>query len=637
MISRRALSSLVFFAASAAVFSGFPFAQLPWAHAQERPNILWLTSEDNGPELGCYGDSYANTPHIDALAERGVRFLHCWSNAPVCAPARTTLIAGVYPVSTGAQHMRSEAPFPPGLRTYPEALRAAGYYCVNPGKTDYNYAGLDKRIWDEPVPVARLAEMAAAGRPFMAVYNSTASHESQIRKRPHLAVHDPAGVRIPAYHPDTLESRQDWAQYYDKVSEMDVETGTRLREFEELGLLDSTIVFYFGDHGPGMPRSKRWPYNSGLRVPLIVFVPERFRDLAPDGYAPGGASRRLVGFVDFAPTVLSIAGVKPPDAMQGHAFMGAHPAPEQPYLYGFRGRMDERYDLVRTVRDERYQYIRNYNPHEIYGQFVSYMFETPTTRSWRELFDAGALDEAQSAFWRRKPAEELYDLHTDPDEVRNLAESPEHRAVVERLRAEERSWILRVRDLGFLPEGEIHARASGRTPWEMGQNDEDYPLKRIVTVAALAAAGSTDDDVAVLVLVEAMRDPDSAVRYWGAMGLLMREDRAVGMARESLLVALEDDSPYVRITAAEALARFGTAADLEICLDLLVTEADVVKTGLYRSMSALNAIDAIGNRAGSRLEAIRGLPRTGAGIPGKLDGYVGRLLDRILSGFSRFE
>ncbi len=633
MISRRALSSLILFTAGAVVFSGFPFHLPPSANAQERPNILWLTSEDNGPELGCYGDSYASTPHIDALAARGVRFLHCWSNAPVCAPARTTLIAGVYPVSTGAQHMRSEAPFPPGLQTYPEALRAAGYYCINPGKTDYNYVGLDKRIWDKPVPAARLAAMAAAGRPFMAVYNSTTSHESQIRKRPHAAVHDPAQVRIPAYHPDTPESRQDWAQYYDKVSEMDAETGARLQEFEELGLLDSTIVFYYGDHGSGMPRSKRWPYNSGLRAPLIVFVPEKFRELAPDGYAPGGESRRLVSFVDFAPAVLSIAGVKPPETMQGHAFMGAHPAPEQPYLYGFRDRMDERYDLVRTVRDERYQYIHNYNPHEIYGQFVSYMFETPTTRRWRELFDAGALNEAQSAFWRRKPAEELYDLDTDPDEVRNLAESPEHRAVLERLRTAQRAWVLRVRDLGFLPEGEIHARSAGRTPWEMGRNGEQYPLERILAAADLAAGGSAETGEAEPRLVEAMRDPDSAVRYWGALGLLMRGEGAVGMAQDILREALGDDSPYVRITAAEALARYGAVADLNACLDLLVSEADLDKTGLYRSMAALNAIDAMGDRAASRIEAIRGLPRTAAGIPGKLDGYVGRLLERILDRF----
>ena len=232
-------------------------------------------------------------------------------------------------------------------------------------------------------------------------------------------------MRLPAYHPDTPEVRHDWAQYYDKITEMDAIAGRHLQELEEAGLAEDTIVFFYGDNGSGMPRSKRWPYNSGLQVPLHRFTSRRSsKHLAPKDYKPGGPPDRLVGFVDFAPTLLSLAGVKAPDWMQGHAFLGSSTAPAPEYLHGLRGRMDERYDLVRSVRNERYVYIRNYMPHLIYGQYINYMFQTPTTRVWKQLYDEGKLKPPQTFFWEPKPAEELYDLQTDPDEVKNLVGSP---------------------------------------------------------------------------------------------------------------------------------------------------------------------------------------------------------------------
>lgn len=280
-----------------------------------RPNILWITSEDNGPHLGCYGDDYATTPNLDALAERSLLYRNCWSNAPVCAPARTTIISGVYPPATGSQHMRSMVPMPDFMRMYPQILRQAGYYCTNNSKEDYNLAKPDG-VWDESSRNAHWKNRQD-GQPFFAIFNHTISHESQLRKRPHKAVHDPAGVRVPAYHPDTPEVRQDWAQYYDKLTEMDRLVGRNLKELEEAGLADDTIVMYYGDHGSGMPRNKRWPYSSGLRVPLIVHIPEKFAHLRPDDYQAGGETGRLVSFVDLAPTLLSLAGIEPPGVDAG--------------------------------------------------------------------------------------------------------------------------------------------------------------------------------------------------------------------------------------------------------------------------------------------------------------------------------
>ena len=595
----------------------------------DRPNVLWITSEDNGPHLGCYGDDYADTPNLDRLAAKSVIYRHCWSTAPVCAPARTCLISGLYPPSTGSQHMRSLTRLPEGFGMYPQYLREAGYYCTNNSKEDYN---LEKpgQVWDDSSKNGHWKNRAE-GQPFFAIFNHTISHESQIRNRIGDAdrIHDPAQVRIPAYHPDKPEVRKDWAQYYDRLTMMDKLAGENLRELEEAGLADDTIIFYYGDHGSGMPRSKRWPYNSGLNVPLIVHIPEKFAHLRPDDYRPGGETERLVGFIDLAPTLLSLAGVEPPPHFQGHAFAGEYARPPQPFQFGFRGRMDERYDMVRTVGDGRYVYIRNYNPHEIYGQYIAYMFVTPTTRVWKQMFDEGRLNDAQSRFWQTKPPEELYDLTADPDEVNNLADSPGHVDVLERMRAANRAHLLRTRDLGFLPEGQIHSRSAGSTPYELGHDASKYPLEQIM---AVAEAASSLDPSRTPELISGLAHDDSTVRYWAAMGLLMRGRSAVAAAHDPLLDALEDPSDEVKIVAAEAIGRYGPASDdLAQALPVLLRRADVTKTGIFTAMAALNAIDALDRRARSVKDDVAALPKRSDLTPQRMGSYVGNLIGKILS------
>ncbi len=596
-------------------------------HQAPGPNILWITSEDNGPHLGCYGDRYATTPNLDRLAARGMIYQHAWSNAPVCAPARTAIISGMYPTSTGSEHMRSMTRLPAHMKMFPQLLREAGYYCTNNSKEDYNLEKTGK-VWDESSTKAHWKNRAP-GQPFFAVFNITVTHESQIRARPHKVVHDPAQVRVPAYHPDTPEVRQDWAQYHDKLTEMDTIAGRHLKELADAGLAEDTIVFYFGDHGPGLPRCKRSPYNSGLHVPLIVSIPatgRRHRQLASKDYQPGGKSERLVSFVDLAPTVLSLAGIQPPEYVQGHAFLGEFEAPPQPYVYGFRGRMDERYDLVRSVRDQRYVYLRNYLPHSIYGQHVAYMFQTPTTRVWKQLHDAAKLTPAQSHFWQPKPPEELYDLQNDPDEVRNLAGSAAHQDVLERLRSAHRQHVFKVRDVGFLPEDEIHSRSRGSTPYEIGHDDARYPLERIFRTAELAASLKPE---ATAELNQALRDPDAAVRYWAALGLLMRGKAGVGPLRQ----ALSDDAPSVRIVAAQALAQHGEAADLKRGLSTLLELATLQENSPYVVWQALNALDALDQKAEPVRQAIKALPREHPAIHARNRDYASRLIDKILVDF----
>ncbi len=597
------------------------FASYASLLAGKLPNILWLTSEDNGPHLGCYGDKYADTPNLDGLAARGMIYTRAISNAPVCAPARTTIISGMYPTSTGAEHMRSMTNLPKSFKMYPVYLRELGYYCTNNSKEDYNLAK-DGQVWNEGGRKATWANRPDKDQPFFAIHNFTISHESQIRKRPHQQVHDPRKVRIPAYHPDTPEVRQDWAQYYDKLSEMDKMVGEKLQLLEKQGLAEDTIIFYYGDHGSGMPRSKRWPYFSGINVPLIVHVPAKWKHLASSEYKVGGSSDRRVGFIDLAPTLLSIAGQKPPQHMQGHAFMGTEEAPAQEFGYGFRGRMDERYDMVRSVVGKKFIYIRNYMPHKSYGQHVSYMFQTPTTQVWKKMFDEGKLNESQSYFWKTKPPEELYDLDNDPDEVNNLAKSKKHADILMSMRRAHLDHINQIIDVGFLPEGEIHSRSAGSNPYDMARTDK-YPYKRIFLAADMASGLSP---WATKTLINYLRDKDSAIRYWGAMGLLMRGKKGLSITGKYLEKALHDDSPYVRVVAAEALGKFGNQDQVTQAVNTLGQIADPVKNGCFPSMLAMNAIDHLDEKAKSLLPIIETMPQVPEGVDKRFQGYVGRLV-----------
>ncbi|MBX3748160.1 MAG: sulfatase-like hydrolase/transferase [Verrucomicrobiae bacterium] len=593
------------------------------AMAVERPNILWLTWEDAGPQLGAYGDAYATTPNLDALASRGMRYRRVWSTAPVCAPARTAIISGMYPASIGAEHMRSDVPMRAGTRMYPELLREAGYHCSNNSKEDYNLRK-PPGVWDESSPRAHWRNRAP-GQPFFAIFNYTESHESQTRRRPHTIVHDPARAPVPPYQPDEPEVREGWAQYYDQVSVVDRRVKAALDELEEAGLAGDTIVFAYADHGPGLPRGKRMACDSGLRVPLIVHFPERWRHLAPREYAVGGESPRLVGFVDLAPTVLSLAGVRPPDWMQGRAFAGPHQTRPPGWLFGSRARMDERIDLVRAATDGRYVYVRNYLPHLPHGQRVAYLFQTPMTQAWHRRFEEGTLSPIQRAFWEPRAPEELYDLESDPHETVNLAESGPHRSVLERFRRVHRRQVLSIGDLGFLPEAEMLARTGEGSPGDLVAAGR-YDVWTVFRAAELAAGRGME---AVSRLRRMTGHGDSAVRYWAATGLHLRGVEAVRAGREALRGLLGDGSGSVRVAAAEALAWHGDATDRAEAIRVLAQDSDLGRSEYLVAVAALNALDRLKDREALPLEALRALPTRPEGVSGRMSDYVERLLERV--------
>ncbi|MFV1996063.1 MAG: sulfatase, partial [Verrucomicrobiales bacterium] len=399
-------------------FFTFLFAFVLVAPAADKPNILWITSEDNNVTwLGCYGNPQADTPVLDKLAAEGFRYTNCFANAPVCAPSRSTWITGVNAVSMGTHPMRSRYEIPHDrIKYYPDYLVAAGYFVSNHTKTDYNIGGRDdKECWDSRERFAwRERE---PGQPFFCVINHTESHESKAFGDVTNTTFDPAKVKLAAYHPDIEPIRQNYAHYHDAVKKMDTRIGEVLAQLEEDGLAQDTIVVYCSDHGGVLPRSKRFLFDSGIHAPLIVRIPEKFKHLWPAA-KPGDSVDRLVSFLDMPKTWLSLAGAEVPSIMQGRIFLGADKEQERDFHVAFRGRMDERYDNVRAVRGKRFLYIRNYMPFAPWGQHLNYLWKMVATQAWEEHYLAGKTDAVTGRFFGVKPyTEELYDTRGDPYNV----------------------------------------------------------------------------------------------------------------------------------------------------------------------------------------------------------------------------
>ncbi len=543
------------------------------------PNIVWLVSEDNSPILGCYGDDFAVTPNLDRMASQGVRYTRAFANAPVCAPARSTIITGCYASSLGTLPMRSTNPIPEKIRFLPEYLRDAGYYCTNCAKEDYNTVR-EFKGWHESSQEASYRNRPG-GAPFFHVQNFGVSHESSLHQWVPVEElnHDPAEVKLPPYHPDTPEMRHDWAQYYDKVSELDRQIGEFLEQLEKDGLAENTIVFYYSDHGGVVGRSKRYIYETGTRVPLIIHFPEKYRHLAP---APAGSTEeRIVSFVDLAPTLLSLAGIEVPSYMQGKAFLGEQMTEGPEYAFLYRGRMDERIDMSRAVRDDRFRYIRNYMPWRPALQKLEYLWRAPSMASWEEAYQAGECNEVQSRFFEPRPVEELYDAVSDPWEVSNLAGNPEYNEVLERMRKALDTKMLETIDSGFISEGQLLRKAAETTVYDFLRSDE-YSQENAASAARMAVSAGPSD---LGKLSGLLRHPDSAVRYWGAAGILRLGEDAVSIMPEIEKLA-QDECLDTRSVAAEILYYSGKKEKaLEIIRGVL-EEGNTMEV-----VYALNALD----------------------------------------------
>jgi len=553
-----------------------------FAKKKDRPNILWLVSEDNSASfISCYGNKQATTPNIDKLAAQGIRYTNAFANAPVCAPMRHSIITGMYASTTGCHNMRSTYPVPNEFKFFPQYLREAGYYCTNNDKEDYNTIK-PENVWDESSNTAHFKNRKS-GQPFFAIFNTNTSHEHKIhldRKIPKDELqHDPNSLELAPYHPDLPEIRHTYATYYDYITKMDAEIGKAVKKLEDAGLADDTIVFYYSDHGGVLPGSKRFINEPGTRIPFIVQFPEKYKHLAL-GKA-GLDSDRIITLVDLAPTLFSLIGIDIPKRFQGNAFLGNAKSNDPGYAYFFRNRMDERYDMMRAVRDKKYRYIRNYQPNRKYGQHLWYLWRSEATRAWQKHYEDGNCNEIQSRFWETKVPEELYDCENDPHNINNLAKDPKYKEVLDRLREENKKQVRRNQDAGFLPEGMMIEFAKDSTIYEMKQT---LPMDRIIETAETA---TIMDEKQIPELIKRLSDSEPAVRYWAAYGCAVLPEKSKS-ALPKLKELMKDEFDDVRIAACEALCRMGYKKK---SLNLLVQEMENDNPKIQ--LHALNVLDAL--------------------------------------------
>ncbi|MDC0264556.1 sulfatase-like hydrolase/transferase [Verrucomicrobia bacterium] len=531
------------------------------AAASNRPNILWLSCEDISPTIACYGDPHAITPHLDRLASEGVLYTHAFTTAGVCAPCRSGIITGMYQSSIGTHHMRSNAKLPPQIMPFPVYLQRNGYYCTNNGKQDYQFDA-PSDTWSASGKKAHWRNRRNAEQPFFSVFNYNGCHESGIANddkyqsvtkdlQPEQRQEPENLTTLPPYYPDNAVTREDWKRNYEVITAMDAWAGKILEELYDDGLEKNTIVFFWSDHGVGLPRAKRWLYDSGTHIPLIIRMPEAYRKHYQ--IKPGTTSEQLISSVDFCPTVMNLAGIPIPGHIQGQPFLGKQiPAPRQ-FVFGARDRMDERYDIIRMVRDKRFKYIRNYEPLKTFYQYMNTPEKGATMKELRRLHNTGnLLPFANAYFSPRKPNEELYDCNADPHELNNLADNPAFKRELIRLRRAQLTWVRETKDLGLIPEAVI-ARLEetiGNRYAILRQEGGDTLASHIAQTAVLASSGVE----AIEGLTTAIQASHPAIRYWALTGL-----GNIGVKAVSKLALVEkhlsDASPAVALAAARALCR----------------------------------------------------------------------------------
>lgn len=526
----------------------------------QKPNVLWVTIEDTSPLfIGCYGNADARTPVIDRLAREGVRFTNAFSTGTVCAPSRCTIITGVRTYELGTGHHRSEFPLPDFVKGFPYYLRQQGYYVTNNNKTDYNIAHQDafiRETWSERSLKAGWWGRQP-GQPFFAVVNFEDSHQSRTMTHPYpwyeehvlaaLAPEDRTGeddFEMPPFFRDSPTMRKQLARVYNSITLTDKKIGALLERLTADGLMDSTIIFFFGDHGQGIPRAKTNGINLGYRVPFIIWFPPVYRHLSPWG--TGAVSDELISFEDLAPTMIGLAGGQVPEHMKGRMLLGTKRSPAPSRLFLSSDRADNGIDMVRSITDGRYLYSRNYMPYMPQMRYIRYMEIADIKKVMREDFAANHLDALQASLFEPRPAEYLFDLRNDTWETRNLIEDPSIKDVLTEMRRALDNNILAARDIMFLPEYEMK-RLDKVTPYVFRQKEADYPLEAIYPAASLS--GQHGVKIARQ-QARLLKSENSVVRYWAVTGLRSQPGEVLEPFKADIVRAMSDPYPPVVVTAA---------------------------------------------------------------------------------------
>ena len=555
----------------------------PTAPQMSRPNIVWLVSEDNSVHyLKMYSEHGADTPHIAAMASQGLTFNHAFSNAPVCSVARTTLATGCYGPRIGTQfHRRSvEVPMPDGLKMFPESLNEAGYYTANNNKTDYN-ATAGKNVWNDSSKKATWRNRET-GQPFFYMQSFPICHESSLhftakQMASEKTEHDPNHVFVAPYHPATPTFRYTYARYLDRMTQMDEQVGAVVEDLTKDGLLEDTFIFYFGDHGGVLPRGKGYAYESGLHVPFVVRIPEKWQHMIDR--EPGSRVNGFVSFIDFGPTVLNLAGVTVPSQVDGQPFLGPGVTHDDvdahDEAFGYADRFDEKYDLVRTLRKGRYEYVRNFQPFNFDGLQNNYRYNMLAYQEWRTSYQAGKLNAVQRHFFEARPAEQLFDIESDPYETKNLANDPQFADVLLDMRNRLTSRVKSMPDLSLYPES-ILAEEAFKNPVNFGQ-DHKAEIAQLVDVANLSLVPFNE---ARSGMESALGSPDAMTRYWALIVCSSQGAAAREFVPAAQKLATDDSNGLVQVRAAEFLGLIGAADPQPAIMDALKKSTSAIEAGL---------------------------------------------------------
>ncbi|QZT35863.1 sulfatase-like hydrolase/transferase [Halosquirtibacter xylanolyticus] len=526
----------------------------------DRPNIVWIVSEDNSAHfMNLYASNGVATPNIEKLANKGILFENAYSMAPVCSAARSAIISGCNNVRTGTQFHRAsqDVPLPHGVEFYSKLLQDAGYYTANNSKEDYNYKTTDKG-WNESSRKASYRNRKE-GQPFFQVWNFGTTHESCLHFDPKEVTTKPTNINpdtitVFPYHPNTKLFRYTYARYYDQIQKMDKQVGEKVKQLKEDGLLSNTIIFYYGDNGGILPRSKGYAYDNGTKVPMVVYLPKKYQHLFPTELP--NRSKAMVNFTDLAPTLLSITGCKIPNELDGKPFLGKSVTKEdlnsRDEVFSFADRFDEKSDMVRTIRIGNYEYIRSYQPFYIDGQYNMYRYKQATYREWYNLYRDGELTAQQSAFFKDRPAEMLFDLSKDPHEIKNLSSDPHYRDILSKMRSKMIQKEQDLNDLSFFPESYLQKVAfSDPSSFGIKHKKEINELMDIANLELLSFDEAKESIVANLNASNPWK------RYWALIVC-----SSFGRQAEELLpviqtIASQDDERLVRVRAIEYLGLLG--------------------------------------------------------------------------------
>tara|TARA_B110000008_G_scaffold276744_1_gene316607 strand:- start:200 stop:2056 length:1857 start_codon:yes stop_codon:yes gene_type:complete len=514
-----------------ALLAFFVSCTLPLTGKVIKPNILWITSEDNSIEwISCYGSKNAKTPNIDQLAKEGFRYLYCFDNGAVCAPTRSSWITGMHSISNGTQPMRSGFEIPATISFYNELLQKAGYFTSNCSKTDYNLRGPKgrnpKEFWDySGKEYAGTWKLREKGQPFFTVYNIGESHESRAFGDHKDESIDPEEMILAPYHPDLPEMRNTYAKYASAISKMDSLVGQAIENLKQDGLYENTIIVYNSDHGGVLARSKRFLYSSGIHCPLIVRIPEKMKALYPKGKTPGSTMDRIVSFIDMPKTWVSLTGAEMTDNFQGRIFLGPNTEPESQYHFSWRERADERFDNVRVMRDKQFAYHKNYAPFAPNGQYLAYMHNMKATGAWERHHLAGKTNAVTGRFFEPRPSEEFYDNFKDFHNIDNQIDDPLHQTKIKELKKELRRQQLKYFDSGLMPE-EMRNRIikeKNTTVYAFVRDPKFYPLAQYLDYSDLALTRKKKN---LKTFIKGLADEDPVKRYWSVIGLLLLEKQA---------------------------------------------------------------------------------------------------------------